>query len=476
MTSLRTISLDELTGRTRRVLVMRSLLLAGASLLGASIVADQAAAQDTNDRRWTPYLGCWAPPADNATIGLSRSGSGAREAVCVTPTAAPNVVQVTSIVNGRKIAGETVDASGTRVAKSVDGCTGWETANWSADGHRLMLRSEYKCPNDLLRKSSGVFAISNDGSWVDVEGIDVNGASGVRVIRLRDVGVDGAAFRAIASAAVGDTVSLGTSGRMAMSSQSMRLAAAAPIEADDIFEITRSIDLPVAKAWLAGLDQQFEVDGSRLVRLADAGMPADMIDLIVAKAYPKNFAIDAGSTEAERVQRERRGGGMNSLANMDPFELARLTCSRGLPLDYGMGNGMVPNHPCLNVPLFGRSLLSAYGYGYNLMYLRSGFGNRFGYNPYGGYNPYFGGPPIIVVNPGNNGNGSLGTQGARAVKGQGYTRDSGPSSRPASTPRASEPSSGGASGSSSPASSGGGSGGGAATEVRTAKPKGGGGQ
>ncbi|MES2525252.1 MAG: hypothetical protein V4617_21355 [Gemmatimonadota bacterium] len=467
MTSLRTISLDESTGRARRGLVMRSLLLAGASLLSASIVAEQAAAQDSNDPRWTPYLGCWAPPVDNnnATIGLSRSGSGGgRDAVCVIPTASPNVVQVTSIVNGRKVAGETVDASGTRVAKTVDGCTGWESASWSEDGHRLLLRSEYKCANDLLRKSSGVFAISNDGSWVDVQGIDVNGASGVRVIRLRDIGVEGATLRTIASAAIGDTVGLGTSVRAAMSSQTIRLAAASPIDARDIFEVTRSIDLPVAKAWLAGLDQQFEVDANRLVRLADAGLPPDMIDLIVAKAYPKNFAIDAAGADAERLQRERRGGA-NSLATIDPFALSRLNCFQGMGLDYGM----MLNDPCLGMSVFGRSAL--YGYGSNLMYMRNGFGNRYGYNPYGGYNPYFGGPPIIVVNPGN-GNTPAGTQGARAVRGSGYTRDSGPQSRPASTPRVSEPSSGGgASGSSSPASSGGGGG---ATEVRTAKPKGGG--
>ncbi|HYW30221.1 MAG TPA: hypothetical protein VE869_01860 [Gemmatimonas sp.] len=469
MTTLRMISPDEVTSRTIRVPVTQTVLVAVAALIGATIVADGAAAQESPDRRWTPYVGCWAPPATdatNATIGLSRSGSdansGMREAVCVIPTASPNIVQVVSIVNGRKIAGETVDASGTRVAKSVDGCTGWETANWSGDGNRLLLRSEFKCPNDLLRKSSGVFSMSNDGSWIDVEGIDVNGASGVRVIRLRDMGVDGDAFRTIAAAAVGDAVTLSTSGRLAMVSQSMRLAASTPADADDIFEVARAIDLPVAQAWLAGLDQQFEVDARRLTLLADAGLPGSMLDLIVAKAYPKNFAIGARGAEPERVERGSRGN--NSFGN---FDRARLTCANNFPFGYSMGAAMFLDDPCLGGPFFGRSLMFG-GLGFNSFgFNRLGF-NQFGVNPYGGFNPYFGGPPIIITNPGNGGNAPARTQGARAVRGEGYTRDSGPSSRPASTQGT------GSTGGGAARSSGEGGGGGGAGAVRTAKPKGGG--
>jgi hypothetical protein len=459
------------------------------ALVGVAIVAPTASAQSA-DPRWTPYLGCWAPmeqgQSNAQTIGLARSYGTPREAVCVLPTDAPHVVNVVSVVNGRKVGGEPVNASGTKVERETEGCTGWEKATFSGDGHRVLLRSEFRCPGDIVRKSSGVFATSAKGAWIDVEGLEVNGANGVRVVRLRDIGMTAASLRRLAVAATGDSVSLDGTGLPPAATTTLRAAASTGLDVQSVVEVSRYVDAGVAESWLVAQGEKFTADGRSLVKMADAGVPPGMLDMMVAMAYPKQFAIATSGTNGAEVRAiepdpalaRMRVSNTKPLAAMDQFEIAMMTCSSQARLRSAQARMQIGMYdPCGSAPLFGRSLLSAYGYGYDLLFRDpNALTYGLGINPFYTQRPWVQDPNFIGKGGGSDAGGGGGsgsntfrpqTQGARAEKGSGYTRDiSPPSDRAATAPtRDVSP----APVSSPPASTSG-----TATEARTAKPKGGG--
>src|SRR6185437_8544293 len=89
-------------------------------------------------------------------------------------------VNVLTVKDGKTVARDTIVATGSNVARSKDGCNGTESAKWSADGHRLYVSSDFTCPGALKRTSSGLFAISPQGQWVNVQSVNASGTTAVR--------------------------------------------------------------------------------------------------------------------------------------------------------------------------------------------------------------------------------------------------------------------------------------------------------
>jgi len=432
---------------------MTSFLKLAASA-GIALALSTSLSAQTADPRWTPFLGCWSP-VEAPVVSLSGTGTS-NSVVCVAP-AVTGGVDVASIVNGRVTARERVNATGAQIAKTVDGCQGWESATWSSDGHRLLMRSELRCSDNVTRKGSGIFSISPQGEWVDVQGVDVMGSTGVRVMRFRDAAVNEATLRAASTAAVGDTMNIATGGQTGFAIQTMRTAAATTITPDDVLNVARFVDGAVAEAWLSEIGQPFTVDARTLVRLADAGMTPRMIDLLVALSYPKTFAINGANAPdgGSRVTNSRGPAGPRGL---NAWGLgSSLNCSmfddRFHPLGY-----------------YDRSFYNQGCYSrYDRMY--SSFG--YGYPSYGyGSNYYWGQQPIVIITRGGPNDPSTGTpqRQGRAVRGSGYTRDSDQSSGSSQPSGSSSSGSGSASDRSGSGTT---SGGGAAAPARTAKPRGG---
>src|SRR5262245_59085970 len=112
--------------------------------------------------------------------------------------------------------------------------------------------------------------------------------------------------------------------------------------------------------------------------MADAGVPASVIDVVVAVSYPDRFALSRNG-DIERLQAEQEGRG-----------------------GYGYGGGYGRRIPLYGYPTYG------YGYGYGDPY--------FGYSPYGYGWGYYGAPSVIVVEPRDP------EPQAKVVKGKGYSR------------------------------------------------------
>jgi hypothetical protein len=212
-----------------------------------------------------------------------------------------------------------------------------------------------------------------------------------------------------------------------------RIAASAPLTEDDLIDAAGKVDGVALEALIVERGDAFSVNSGMLIRLADAGVPESVIDLVVALSYPDRFAVKSGPGQIQENRVDpgyppRRYGMSMGIGFFDPWYWGYGASSWYSPYYYG---GYGPG----------------YGYGY-------GYG-------YGGY-PYYR-PSVIVVQP----RGSYG----QMIKGQGYTRGGSGSTGGQARPRGSAVGSG--SGSRSPSSPGVSSGG-SSSSGRTAKPRGGG--
>lgn len=425
------------------------LLIAGA----ASVTPVRA---QVTDARFQPWLGCWSQVSETRPAGAE---AGAKGLVCVVPAQTGDGVEVAVVADGKLLHSDLIAATNQRVQKTIESCPGWETVVWSADGRRLMVRSEVRCAQSTV-KSSSIFGISPQGEWIEVRGALVGTNSTVSVARYRP-----AAFtlKRVATDVGGVAQPFTLVNEVGVTSRYARLAAGERVDADAVLEVTKHVDSPVAEAWLNELQQGFHLDAKELVRIADAGMPSNVIDLMVALSNPQQFAVRRSAEPGQSVNAVRRGtygGGSVGYGGSRRYGTV-YDCGFGyLPTTYGYyGDPCYPGY------------LGYGAYGYGSGYFGYGYGYPYGYSGYGGY--YYGTRPLVIIPAGRYTDQPRG----QAVKGAGYTRRGGGSStttRPQSSGASRDASAGsgssssGSTGSSSSTGSTGSSGG---DGGRTAKPR-----
>src|SRR4051794_30882925 len=152
--------------------------IAALGLVG--VVSTSAGAQQASvGPKWNALLGCWSLAVERdvrvATNPLDLI-------VCVSPTASSDVVQLTTITNGKVTAQRTLDASGAEQSLSAMGCTGSEHATWSSDGRRLFLQSAATC-DGVHTATSAILSLTAAGEWLDVRDVSSGGGRTVRVAR-----------------------------------------------------------------------------------------------------------------------------------------------------------------------------------------------------------------------------------------------------------------------------------------------------
>jgi hypothetical protein len=383
-----------------------------ATALAATLPALASAQTRQTDPRWQPWIGCWTA-ASNAGLA-SRAGG---QQVCVVPAAGASAVDVVTVADDRVLSRERIDATGERRQSERDGCTGWETAEWSADARRVYLRSEYQCSGGVTRRTTGLIATSIHGEFLNIVGATMGGRTGVRALRHQPSIPSSRLPADIASALEG-----GSPG-------GARVAASTPIAIPEIIDASRHVDPEVVEAWLNESGQIFTTNADRLVALADAGVSDRVIDMLVALSYPKAFAIKPSPTAAGELATSDRGGSIDSGFVSGGSLLA---CG---PYSYGLS-------------LYGWDGCSPYGYAL--------YGSRFGYFPYdfaygaGGW--YLATQPtIVLVRPPESTTGAHG----QVVNGRGYSDGSSGSSGSTASAGSSSSGGGGASSGAGAASAGG---------------------
>jgi uncharacterized membrane protein YgcG len=407
-----------------------------ASALALLLLAVPAhAQQNTADPRWSRWIGCWDLVVENAREGAptpdaasptarSQPRDPARPQVCVEPSPEGGATFTTKVGTQTPII-QTIVADAKDRTITEDGCTGRQSAEWSADGLRLYARAELTCKGDQgTRRVSGLAMLGPGGRWTDVQSVDIAGRESFRVRQYRRVGNDGRTLPGITATA---------------------------LTLDDVKEASAKVSPRALEAALVETRASFDLSSKRLLELQDADVPASVVDLMVALSYPDRFVIE----RTAQVDRAR------APVIDDPFLFG-----------WGVGYPLWSDFYGFYSPLYGA--FSPYYYSpFAYPYLR-------GYNPF-----YFGGGYAIDAGAGGGGvNVPDRPSGqGRVVDGQGYTRVRPRESEPAvatrngggstasSTGGGSASSSGSSGGGSSASPSGFSSGGGGGDGGRTAQPR-----
>jgi hypothetical protein len=376
-----------------------------ASLL---VVPTRAAAQV--GAGWSALLGCWVPVAVDE---FSPVPASPESVLCVVPGADATSAMLVTIVDGSIVERQVLDASGARQDFERDGCSGWARMEWSSDGRRLYQESEYECPGPFQRRATGILAIVPGGDWLDVQGVSAREYTDVRIIRHRPIRDPATVNAEVAQALQGRSMQI----------DGARVAAASPVDIEDVIDATRAVAPAVVEGWLMEQGQGFALNAERLLALADGNLPDGVIDMMVALSNPNVFAINLSAREAD-------------FRPDPPVALAApISSSR------------------ISDPWFDRYDRYGYGYGYDYGY-GSGFYPRYR-------------APVIVIRDADDAPPS--SSPARLINGRGYTRGGTPSASPPSNSRGGSDS--GSSTSTGSTSSSGSSGSSTSTPARTAKPR-----
>lgn len=396
------------------------LSIMGGALFGALLLAGWSpaplSAQDM-DARWLPWLGCWeAVDAGEETPLL-----------CVRPASEGNGVEFISWSEGQLSPPEAILADGVPRNVEREECQGVEEARFSEDGHRVYLNSRYVCEEGGERKASGILAMLNPMEWADIKSVD--GTPWVLKYRLaRASRIEEAPIEDVVASRAGEV-------------KAARISASERLTEEDIIEAVAYVDGPTVEALIVERADPFAMNSDLLIRLDDAGVPENVIDLMVAVSYPDRFAVKAGPMPVEELE--------------DEDAQAR----RRMYMGGGMWGPRFSRYGYFYSPWYFDMAYGYGGYGYGSYY---GYGG-WGYGGWGGYGyPYQ--PRPIVVTP-------ISGEPGRSIKGRGYTRGGAGSGY---TGRTARPRGGSSSGGGRATASPSGRSSGGSSTGRSAKPRGGG--
>ena len=256
--------------------MIRSALVA-ALAAALTLPASGHAQEPVAGPRWQGWLGCWSAAP---TARLRETGPDAPRIVCVTPTAEPDVVDISAVSEGKVVSQNRIDATGAAHNVSAPGCRGSESARWSGDGRRLFLQSHVTC-DGLATEMNAILAITQGGEWIDVRRVAAGGGSDVRVARYHDVGVPTIVPAEIVSA---------FDHRNDILFHDARVAAGTPFTPRAIIEASHSVDPAVVESWIAEAGQAYPIDARTITELADAGVPSRVTDAMIAVSRPTEIA------------------------------------------------------------------------------------------------------------------------------------------------------------------------------------------
>ena len=332
--------------------------------------AGQPPGLDQVDQRWLPWLGCWQLVEETGAVAEVPDDGGPfadRVVVCLTPRtgtgADDNGVEVTTVADGEAVLVETLLADGVQHHVEETACSGWRHHKWSGDGARLFTRAELACDGADIRRVSGVGLMTGAATWLDIELVEAGGRGSVTVRRYRRAS-DRTTADAGATALPADLLDRART--------AARLTSTSGLSLGDVIEAGQEIEPAVVEAMLVETRASFALDGRAVLRLDDGGVPADIIDLMVALSFPDEFVVDRPATRAAS--------------------------------SFGGGGGYVDT-------------FSPYGFNSWYPYYASPFGYYYGWSPYNSLY-YYGPSASYVIAPGQ---GDGGAQG-RAYSGRGYTR------------------------------------------------------
>jgi len=246
-------------------------LLAVAALPGLG--QQGVATAQTTDLQWA---GCW--DLENGRADAEELETSDRR-VCVESSDA--TLTVVTLVDGSAVRSDQLRTDGRQRAVEDGGCSGTERAVVSADGHRLYTNADLVCEGGTRRLASGISALLSPDTWIDIQVVRVGDERELMVRRF--------VHNESASQATWEPLGRGD---LSLAARTARTAAAARVEIDDVIEAVSVVDAAAVEALLLESDASFAIDAGVLISLADAGVPGEVIDLMLALSFPDYFVVN----------------------------------------------------------------------------------------------------------------------------------------------------------------------------------------
>ena len=247
------------------MLAMAFGLLSAAPAFAQTAQPTQQPPTNAFDSRWTPYLGCWRVLQEQLDAQSVPVATGLT--VCVRPSGTSGVA-ITTTLDGKSVLEQTIVADGSAQPLSEENCQGTQTSQWSRDGERLFTRVELTCAGRPQRVVSGITQIAR-GYWIETQATVIDGDHDVRLRR----------FQRTSDQYTGGTARAG-----------------APMNVEDVIEASTKVLSPALEAALVESGGRFTLNSRTLNQLADAGVSPNVIDVMVAQAYPDHFQIERPNT------------------------------------------------------------------------------------------------------------------------------------------------------------------------------------
>ena len=257
---------------------MKTLALASALLLFPLVASAQ---EHPTDPKWNAWLGCWELVIENARDGSTRP-SPSRRTLPRSPTASPpqicvepsgNGVTMTTQVANREAIQQTIIADGADHPITDAECRGTQRAEWSRDGRKVYSKADLSCSADKgNRRVSGFSILGTNGTWTDIQAVDVSGQQTVRVRSYRRLS---------------DVAQIGSG-----------LTHATPLTSDDVKEAADKVSPRALEAALVETGSSFDLSGKDLIALQDANVPGSVTDLMIALSYPDRFIVEHRRADA----------------------------------------------------------------------------------------------------------------------------------------------------------------------------------
>jgi uncharacterized membrane protein YgcG len=228
-----------------------------------------APAANTNlkDGRWQPWLGCWSP--------VERAPRDRDIQVCITPDADTRSVRLTTFAGDQRILEDSILADGSTQTMHEDGCRGSTRSQWARNAARLFRVTELDCDGKPLQRTSEIAGLENADEWLDVQVIITGASDNVRTRHyVRSAMTPPSEVR--------DRVNGLPTGAVAVN---------AAVSVDDVIEANGIVSPRAVEAWLSEANVQVPVHKRTLLALHDAKVPANVIDLMIARAYPAHFEV-----------------------------------------------------------------------------------------------------------------------------------------------------------------------------------------
>jgi hypothetical protein len=261
------------------VVALGLLLVSGSRVFASGYVDSQGSVNI--DVRWVPWIGSWRLVSN--TVNTTDKDLKGDYRLEVSPGDRGTAVTMKAFQDETVLFEDTIITDGVSQPLKEKECSGWYKYFWADTGKRLLFESESSCPDKPQQKISGISVIDRNGNWVDIQLFQ---SLQDRIITVRRYSL------------ISDKTE-DFEGQGIQVAGLARLHAGTHFSIDEVIELSAKMPSEVLEAALMELHEPFKINSKTLVRLSDSGVPASVIDLMVALSFPEKFYIERGTVSIQ---------------------------------------------------------------------------------------------------------------------------------------------------------------------------------